>query len=152
MVQGPTLPATIVGVVVDIAEDGHATSPIPYVYSCDSAGAWPDPNYVVRTADSRALVGDLRRIVGELDKSRAVFGVRSVDDVLDAESDTDTLGKTAGKDARQNKPTYMSTLGLSQARGLVQGLREDALAALDAFGGEAQRLRELIDFIVLRSR
>jgi farnesyl diphosphate synthase len=75
-----------------------------------------------------------------------------VDDVLDAESDTDTLGKTAGKDARQSKPTYVSTLGLSQARGLAQGLRNDALAALDAFGGEAQRLRELIDFIVLRSR
>ncbi len=75
-----------------------------------------------------------------------------VDDVLDAESDTDTLGKTAGKDARQNKPTYVTTLGLSQARGLAQGLRDDALAALDAFGAEAQRLRELIDFIVLRSR
>jgi farnesyl diphosphate synthase len=75
-----------------------------------------------------------------------------VDDVLDAESDTDTLGKTAGKDARQNKPTYVSTLGLSQARGLAKALRNDALAALDAFGSEAQRLRELIDFIVLRSR
>jgi len=75
-----------------------------------------------------------------------------VDDLLDAESDTDTLGKTAGKDARQNKPTYVSTLGLSQARALAQELRNDALAALDAFGGEAQRLRELIDFIVLRSR
>jgi farnesyl diphosphate synthase len=75
-----------------------------------------------------------------------------VDDVLDAESDTDTLGKTAGKDARQNKPTYVSTLGLSQARELAQELRNDALAALDAFGGEGQRLRELIDFIVLRTR
>ncbi|HEY7758128.1 MAG TPA: farnesyl diphosphate synthase [Burkholderiales bacterium] len=75
-----------------------------------------------------------------------------VDDVLDAESDTGTLGKTAGKDARQNKPTYVSTLGLSQARGLARELRDEALAALDVFGGEAQRLRELIDFIVLRSR
>ena len=75
-----------------------------------------------------------------------------VDDLLDAESDTDTLGKTAGKDARQNKPTYVSTLGLSQARELSQELRRDALAALECFGGEAQRLRELIDFIVLRTR
>jgi farnesyl diphosphate synthase len=75
-----------------------------------------------------------------------------VDDVLDAESDTDTLGKTAGKDARQNKPTYVSALGLSQARELAHELRNQALAALDAFGAEGQRLRELIDFIVLRTR
>ena len=75
---------TIVGVVGNIAEDGQATSPVPFVYTCDAAGSWPDPNYVVRTADSRALLGDLRRIVGELDKSRAIFGVRSVDDVLEA--------------------------------------------------------------------
>ena len=75
-----------------------------------------------------------------------------VDDLLDAESDTGTLGKTAGKDARQNKPTYVSTLGLAQARELAHELRSDALAALDAFGAEGQRLRELIDFIVLRTR
>lgn len=84
LIQGQPAPATIVGVVGNIAEDGQATSPVPFVYTCDAAGSWPDPNYVVRTADSRALLGDLRRIVGELDKSRAIFGVRSVDDVLEA--------------------------------------------------------------------
>ena len=75
-----------------------------------------------------------------------------VDDVLDVEGDATTLGKTAGKDARQNKPTYVSALGLSQARELAHELRNQALAALDAFGAEGQRLRELIDFIVLRTR
>ena len=39
-----------------------------------------------------------------------------VDDLLDAQADTATLGKTAGKDARQNKPTYVSVLGVSRAR------------------------------------
>jgi farnesyl diphosphate synthase len=75
-----------------------------------------------------------------------------VDDVLDAESDTGTLGKTAGKDARQSKPTYVSTLGLSQARAFSRELRDEALAALAGFGESARRLRELIDFIVLRTR
>jgi farnesyl diphosphate synthase len=70
--------------------------------------------------------------------------------VLDAEATTATLGKTAGKDARHNKPTYVSVLGVSEARKLADGLRCDALAALDAFGERALRLRQLADFIVLR--
>ena len=73
-----------------------------------------------------------------------------IDDVLDAESDTATLGKTAGKDAQRNKPTYVSLLGASRARAFAEELRGQALQALDVFGDRAQRLRELIDFIVLR--
>ncbi|HEX4986376.1 MAG TPA: farnesyl diphosphate synthase [Burkholderiales bacterium] len=73
-----------------------------------------------------------------------------VDDVLDADSSTATLGKTAGKDARNNKPTYVSVLGLQRARELAGQLRDDALAALDALPGRGGHLRELADFIVLR--
>ncbi len=67
------------------------------------------------------------------------------------EADTATLGKTAGKDARQNKPTYVSVLGVSRARAFATELRDRGAGALEAFGGDAGRLRELIDFIVLRS-
>ena len=73
-----------------------------------------------------------------------------VDDVLDAEASTATLGKTAGKDAEQNKPTYVSVLGVTQAKALADSLRKDGLDALAGFGPTAQRLRELADFIVLR--
>jgi len=73
-----------------------------------------------------------------------------VDDVLDTEATTATLGKTAGKDAKHNKPTYVSVLGVNEAKKLAGELRGDALAALDGFGARAQRLRELADFIVLR--
>jgi farnesyl diphosphate synthase len=73
-----------------------------------------------------------------------------VDDVLDAESSTATLGKTAGKDAKDNKPTYVSAMGVAPARELAQQLRQQALAAVAEFGPRAQRLRELADFIVLR--
>lgn len=73
-----------------------------------------------------------------------------VDDVLDAEATTATLGKTAGKDAQQNKPTYVSVLGMNEAKALAQSLRQDALAALSGFGPAAGRLRALADFIVLR--
>ncbi|HTS54998.1 MAG TPA: farnesyl diphosphate synthase [Burkholderiales bacterium] len=74
-----------------------------------------------------------------------------VDDLLDAQADTATLGKTAGKDAAQNKPTYVSLLGTGRSRELAEELRRDALAALEPLGPGALRLRELTDFIVLRS-
>jgi len=74
-----------------------------------------------------------------------------VDDVLDAEASTATLGKTAGKDAEQNKPTYVSVLGVVQAKALAESLRQDAHAALAGFGDAAQRLHALADFIVLRN-
>jgi farnesyl diphosphate synthase len=73
-----------------------------------------------------------------------------VDDVLDCEASTATLGKTAGKDAAQAKPTYVSILGLAHARALAEELRAEAHAALAPFGGNAARLRALADFIVLR--
>ena len=73
-----------------------------------------------------------------------------VDDVLDQESSTATLGKTAGKDAANNKPTYVSVLGLARAKALAEELREEAQAALSELGSGARRLSELADFIVLR--
>jgi farnesyl diphosphate synthase len=76
-----------------------------------------------------------------------------VDDVLDVSASSATLGKTAGKDAEQGKPTYVSLLGLEPARSWAQRLRavaHDALAPLAPSAG-VERLRQLADFIVLRS-
>ena len=73
-----------------------------------------------------------------------------VDDLLDAESSTATLGKTAGKDAKHGKPTYVSAIGVARSRELAAELRASALDALAGFGERALRLRELADFIVLR--
>lgn len=74
-----------------------------------------------------------------------------VDDVLDVAADTATLGKTAGKDAANDKPTYVSLMGLAEARRFARELRDDAFAALDGFGARADRLKELADYIVARS-
>ena len=73
-----------------------------------------------------------------------------VDDILDCESNTDKLGKTAGKDQDANKPTYVSLLGLSPAKQFADELLRDAHSSLDLFGESAKRLHQLADFIVSR--
>jgi farnesyl diphosphate synthase len=83
--------------------------------------------------------------------ARAVgLAFQVVDDVLDATADSATLGKTAGKDAAANKPTYVSILGLAPSKALAEQLRCDAHAALAPFGDKARRLRELADLVVQR--
>ena len=74
-----------------------------------------------------------------------------VDDILDVEADTDTLGKTAGKDATTNKPTYVTILGLDVAKQHAQHLYANAINALKPFGASGHRLKELADFITHRS-
>ncbi len=74
-----------------------------------------------------------------------------VDDILDATADTATLGKTAGKDQHQHKPTYVSILGLAPARRKAAALLEDALESLAPFGAGGRHLAELARFIAGRS-
>ncbi len=74
-----------------------------------------------------------------------------VDDILDAEADTQTLGKTAGKDAQANKSTYVTLLGLSKAKELAAELHANAINALSNYGQEADLLRQLAHFITQRS-
>jgi farnesyl diphosphate synthase len=57
-----------------------------------------------------------------------------VDDVLDVTADSATLGKTAGKDAANDKPTYVSLLGLAEAKSYAQSLLSEALDALQSTG------------------
>ncbi|HLT99358.1 MAG TPA: farnesyl diphosphate synthase [Burkholderiaceae bacterium] len=74
------------------------------------------------------------------------------DDILDVTADTATLGKTAGKDAAENKPTYVSTLGLEGSREFLQALRDDARSALLPLGPSAASLSSLAEYIVGRDR
>lgn len=80
----------------------------------------------------------------------AGLGFQVIDDLLDAESSTATLGKTAGKDANDNKPTYVSVLGTDRSRELAQELCADALRALDHLPAGGARLRDIAHFIFHR--
>lgn len=76
-----------------------------------------------------------------------------VDDILDVVADSETLGKTAGKDAASDKPTYVSLLGLDGARAQARQLLTQALDALDRCAlADAAALRALAYMVVDRDR
>ena len=87
-----------------------------------------------------------------LDEYAAKLGLafQVIDDVLDCAADTTTLGKTAGKDADADKPTYVKLLGLDAARDYAEQLAADAINVLSTFDARATRLRELAEFTVGR--
>jgi len=88
-----------------------------------------------------------------LDDYAAAAGLafQVVDDILDVEGSTATLGKTAGKDAAQGKPTYVSLLGLAGARAKAKRLQAAAHAALAPWGDAGARLVAIADDIVGRT-
>jgi geranylgeranyl diphosphate synthase, type II len=73
-----------------------------------------------------------------------------IDDILDVEESSEALGKTAGKDAQQQKITFPAVYGLAESRRMAETERLKAHSALESFGARAHRLRELADLIVQR--
>ncbi|EGC16937.1 Farnesyl diphosphate synthase [Kingella denitrificans] len=91
--------------------------------------------------------------LARLDAYAAKLGLafQVIDDVLDCEADTATLGKTAGKDADNNKPTYVKLMGLQAARKYAEQLVREAVTELAVFDERAQYLRQLAEYVVARN-
>ncbi|MBI3933987.1 MAG: polyprenyl synthetase family protein [Acidobacteria bacterium] len=73
------------------------------------------------------------------------------DDILDVESSSETLGKTAGKDIAQQKVTYPALYGVERSRQMASDWIGEAKALLDPFGSRASVLRQLADRLVFRN-
>lgn len=72
------------------------------------------------------------------------------DDILDVTSDTESLGKTAGKDEQVDKSTYPALMGLEQAKAYAQQLHDQAFQALEYFGDQAAELNQISQFLLAR--
>ena len=99
-----------------------------------------------------AKPGLQKHVADKLDHYAKCIGLafQIQDDILDEESDTQTLGKTQGKDRDSNKPTYPALLGLSGAKEKAADLNDQAIESLAGFGTEADYLRQIAYFIVQR--
>jgi geranylgeranyl diphosphate synthase type II len=75
-----------------------------------------------------------------------------VDDILNVESTTEQLGKTAGSDARAGKATYPAFFGLAEARNMAREAVEQAVTVLEGFGNSAGPLREIAHYIINRKK
>jgi predicted permease len=143
LVHDPRAPYTIAGIVGDLVEDGHGASHTPYVYTCDAPGAWPDPEYVARTSNATAFAADLRRVVRELDSTRAIFGLRPVQDVLDGALDRPRLDAALlGSFAASG--VLLAALGLYSLFMLVVSERGREMAVRLAFGARPSELVRIV--------
>lgn len=117
----------------------HALKTGALMHAAAMMGAYSAPNI---DAQKQQAVDTFAKAIG--------LAFQVVDDILDTEADTATLGKTAGKDAEQDKSTYVTLLGLDTAKALAQSLYQQALAPLEAYSQEADMLRSLASFITQR--
>jgi farnesyl diphosphate synthase len=75
-----------------------------------------------------------------------------VDDILDVEGSTQTLGKTAGADRARHKPTYPAVMGLAEAKAHARELHQSALESLRTLGDNGRTLAELAGFVIARTQ
>jgi farnesyl diphosphate synthase len=94
-------------------------------------------------ADGLARLDDYARHLG--------LSFQIVDDVLDIEADTATLGKPQGSDQARAKPTYPAVLGLDSAKRLAREHHRSALESLAPLGDNAQLLRAIADYVIYRT-
>jgi predicted permease len=137
----PDAPNTeIVGVVDDIREDNLRAPAVPYLYSCLGPGEWPDPEYVVRTrGDPRALVGAIRAAVRRLEPTRAVFGLMTLGDNLDATLDETRL-QTSLISAFGLAAVMLAVIGLYGLVALAVTTRKHEIGIRIALGAEPSRV------------
>ncbi len=144
-----TVNGMVGGQVADLEAEGRAIAPaeLEYIHRSKTAA-------LIRAS---VVVG---AVAGGADPSSTgrlrVFGetigwaFQVVDDILDVEETSASLGKTAGKDAAQKKATYPALHGMEASRKFARELESRAMAELGPFGARASRLQELAELIVHR--
>ena len=144
-----TVDGMVGGQVADLEAEGKPIDPAMLEYIHRSKTAALIRAAIVSGAIAAGAAPEdverLRRFGGNIGLAFQV-----VDDILDVEESSATLGKTAGKDQSQKKATYPALYGLEKSHQMAAAFRDRAFAELAAFGDRAARLRAVADFLVAR--
>ncbi|HWF13535.1 MAG TPA: farnesyl diphosphate synthase [Candidatus Acidoferrales bacterium] len=144
-----TVNGMVGGQVADIEAEGRSIQPeeLEYIHRSKTAA-------LIRASVVAGAIsgGGEEKDVEHLRRFGETIGwaFQVVDDILDVEESSASLGKTAGKDVAQKKATYPSIYGLEKSRQFAKELEERAMAEIEPYGERASRLRELADMIVHR--
>ncbi|HWZ55862.1 MAG TPA: polyprenyl synthetase family protein, partial [Verrucomicrobiae bacterium] len=144
-----TVNGMVGGQVADLEAEGRAIQPgeLEYIHRSKTAA-------LIRASVVSGAIGggandeDVARLKRFGETIGWAFQV--VDDILDVEESSAALGKTAGKDAAQQKATYPSLYGLEKSREFAKELEARAMEEIKPYGARAARLRELAELIVHR--
>ena len=144
-----TVNGMVGGQVADLEAEGRAIQPadLEYIHRSKTAAL------IRASVVSGAIAGGADdEDVARLKRFGETIGwaFQVVDDILDVEESSAALGKTAGKDAAQQKATYPSLYGLEKSRQFAKELETRAMAEIEHYGARAARLRQLAEMIVHR--
>jgi geranylgeranyl diphosphate synthase type II len=144
-----TVKGMVGGQVADIEAEGRSIAPaeLEYIHRSKTA-ALIRASVVAGAIGGGAGDNDVEHLKRFGETIGWAFQV--VDDILDVEESSASLGKTAGKDVAQKKATYPSIYGLEKSRQFAKELEDRAMAEIEPYGERASRLRELADMIVHR--
>ena len=135
----------IVGIAGDLREDALNAAPVPYLYVCISPGGWPDPEYVVRAHGSPIpLAPAIRAVAHQIDPTRAVFGMKTVPEVLSESLDEPRL-KSEVVSLFALAAMLLASVGLYSLVTLVVAARTREIGVRMTLGAEPRQIvRELL--------
>ena len=138
------------GQVVDIEATGEKAgdATLDYIHS-SKTGALIRAAVRSGAIQADAPETDLAQVTSYAEKVGLAFQI--ADDLLDVNGSSESLGKTPGKDGRENKLTYPALHGVEESARVAQRLVHEAREALDSFGARAQRLREIAEYLIARN-
>jgi geranylgeranyl diphosphate synthase, type II len=140
----------VAGQVVDLATAGQKpdAARLEFIHSAKT-GAFIRVAVRAGAICAAAPEPDLERLTQYGAKVGLAFQI--VDDLLDVLGSKEALGKAVGKDGKQLKATYPALYGIEESRRIAAKLVQEACAVLEPYGGRAEKLQQIAQYLLVRN-